>query len=132
MKSTREQESISSSLTRLDRDSWARNEGALIGLIGDKDAKWPLICTREQFTKKKAPDGGEKQVMKAHETWDDAKVAGGSWSKLSYAWSTVHACTSCVRYASTFYVVGGLDSGSSQRRCSRSNFLKVRLHRLEG
>ena len=72
MKSTREQESISSSLTRLDRDSWARNEGALIGLIGDKGAKWPLICTREQFTRKKAPGGDEKQVMRAHETWDDA------------------------------------------------------------
>ena len=50
MSSTRaEQSSISSSLTRLDRDSWLQTEDALIGILGDKDAKAPLIVTREEY-----------------------------------------------------------------------------------
>ena len=43
-----EQSSFSSLLTRLDRDSWLQTEDALIGILGDKDAKAPLIVTREE------------------------------------------------------------------------------------
>ena len=50
MSSTKaEKSSISSSLTRLDRDSWLQTEDALIGILGDKDAKAPLIVTREEY-----------------------------------------------------------------------------------
>ena len=50
MSSTKaEQSSISSSLTRLDRDSWLQTEDALIGILGDKEAKAPLIVTREEY-----------------------------------------------------------------------------------
>ena len=48
-----EQSSISSSLTRLDRDSWLQTEDALIGILGDKDAKAPLIVTREEYVEGK-------------------------------------------------------------------------------
>ena len=42
-------DSIASSFTSSDQTSWQKNESALLGMIGDKHAKWPLIMDSGAF-----------------------------------------------------------------------------------
>jgi hypothetical protein len=75
-----EKESIAQSIRYLDRDTWSKIEDALIGIIADRNAKIPLLLTREEYVLHQAdklPDGSPQETLqksrdKAVEDYDDA------------------------------------------------------------
>ena len=68
MASKGERESIAGQLKTLDRDTWQRTEDAVIGIISERDSKFPLLLSRDAYIKLKVDrlDGADAdEIAKA-------------------------------------------------------------------
>jgi hypothetical protein len=61
---TNARDSIATQFKALDRQTWQRSESALLGMIGEKNAKMPLLMPVDAFTARavarKQPQGDDK------------------------------------------------------------------------
>jgi hypothetical protein len=76
---TNARDSIATQFKTLDRQTWQRCESALMGMIGEKNAKTPLLMECEPYTKRaverKQPQGDDKTracITDAEDTWNTA------------------------------------------------------------
>ena len=79
---TNARDSIASQFTSLDRSSWQRCESALLGMIGEKKAKMPMLMEQDKFVQRALvrndPQGDAKILAATHDAEDAWNVANDS------------------------------------------------------
>jgi hypothetical protein len=76
-KDTGGRDSIASQFTALDRSTWQRAESALLGMIGEKNAKMPLLMTRDEYVDRTL----SRKAVKADKAAAATIVAEDEWNE---------------------------------------------------